>query len=463
MSVAPNPILLSLFCFACPTRTAVAQLQAPVPDSPADVDSDSDGLRDYEDACPRVLYRPGFDGSECAPLDQNPDNDPQPECKARERVFDLLVTNPSFVTHVAFSIVNEGQVHFADAFAYLGQGNYVHDPEGIHRLYRIGSTTKSLTAVAAKIMEEEGLLTLDDFVSDEDGSQVMNGVRTLRQLLSHLGAFGLDVGALHLFCYPENLAAFWLEPDDTVSPHYDSATYGNLGGGFEYSAFNYSLAGTYMAHMDADPFEAILQGLVLEPSGMCTAMFDGARAVTTPIGDTWAVSEGGSMHVGPYINWVSPADARCEDNFYSSEDLPGDDYDWQLYRLDEADAEARDPAGGAMASVIDMAHFASSLLASYHGTGGLLSPQGVRELWTATSNLGCSTSCPYQPYYGMGFFTNSIDGDPVFEVEHGGSRPGYTSAFVLRPESNQAACILVNADVSTVMLSQLAKTILDDF
>jgi len=49
------------------------------------------------------------------------------------------------------------------------------------------------------------------------------------------------------------------------------------------------------------------------------------------------------------------------------------------------------------------------------------------------------------------------------EVEHGGSRAGYKSAFVIRPESNLAISILANADVSTVAMSDLAKTILNDF
>jgi len=90
----------------------------------------------------------------------------------------------------------------------------------------------------------------------------------------------------------------------------------------------------------------------------------------------------------------------------------------------------------------------------------LLSQEGIRDLWTATQSL---PGGPYQPYYGIGFFTNDLDGELITEVEHGGSRAGYKSAFVIRPESNMAISILANADVSTVTMSNLAKTILDDF
>ena len=427
-------------------------------------DADQDGIPDDSDTCPAVIYESGFDWCHCAPMDEDPDNDAHPECIARERVVQLLLNDGAFITEVAFAVVKDGTVHFADAFTYVGAGEYVHNPDGIHLLYRVGSTSKPVTAVAAKVLEEYGELSLDDFVSDDDATQVLeDGERTLRQLLSHDGAFKLDAGAIHLFCYPYGLAAFWLEPDDLVSPHYDSEVYGNLGGGYEYSAFNYSLAGAYLANRTAVPFHDLLQTWVFDAAWMCTATTDGYGAATSPIGDGTAVSQGAVMHVGPYINLVSPTDDLCEDNYYSSDDVYGDDYSWQPYRLDEAAAEPRDPAGGVIASVIDLAHFAETLLASYHGGEGLLSQAGVRELWEATSDLGCHPDCAYERYYGIGFFTDTLPDEPVMQVGHGGSRAGYTSAFVLRPEANLAVCVLANANVSTVTMSDLAKTILDDF
>jgi len=431
-----------------------------------DPDTDQDGLPDAEDSCPVLHYDPGFDWQMCGPMDLDPDNDARPECKAREHIALKLVdpNDGAFIRHIAFAVIKNGVVHFADAFTYVGQGQYVHDPEGIYRLYRIGSTSKSIVAAAAVVLDEDSVLSLDDFVDDEDATQQLDdGDRTLGQLLCHQGAFKLDSGALHLFCYIDDLIAFWLEPDDLVSPHYDSEVYGNLGGGFEYSAFNYSLAGAYMVNKTGETFEHILQTRIFDPTGMCTASLDGTRAVGTPIGYEAAVSQGPVMHVGPYINLVSPTDDRCVDNFYSSDDLPGDDYTFQYYHLDEASAEARDPAGGVIASVIDVAHFAEALLDSYHNPGGLLSQAGVRHLWEKTSDLMCDPNCPYERFYGVGFFTNTLPGEPVTQVGHGGSRAGYTSAFVLRPETGLAISILANADAGTVSLSDLAKTILDDF
>ncbi len=201
---------------------------------PMERDSDLDGLPDRCDQCPEVSYSPGFDGAACRPMDLDPLNDPRPECRARERIAAYLINDPTFITHIAFSVVRDGEVHFADAFEYTGGGQFVHDPDGIHRLFKVGSTSKSVVAATAKIMEERGELSLADFVSDDDASQVFaGGQRTLRQLLTHDGAFLLDDGAIHLYCYPGDLAAFWAEPDDAVSPHFDRPPYGNLGGGYQ--------------------------------------------------------------------------------------------------------------------------------------------------------------------------------------------------------------------------------------
>ncbi len=437
--------------------------QPRVPSSATLSDRDADAIPDLLDPCPVLSYQPAFDFDVCALVDFDPSNDAMAECRARDRIATYIHDQPRFMTHIAFAVVRDGTLHFADAFEYLGNGVVVHDPEGITRLYRIGSTTKSLVAVTAMVMHEQGELSLDDFVNPDDASQEFkNPLRRLRHLLSHQGAFKLDNGAIHLFCYPGTLAEFWAEPSDLISPHFDTPPYGNLGGGYEYSAFNYSLAGAYLANRAGQPFAEVVQSRLFDAAGMCTASFDGARAASTENGSHTAYSQEASMHTGPYINLVSPTDPLCEDNFFSTDDVYGDPYTWQPYRLDEVDAEARDPAGGAIASVIDLAHFTEALLESYHTPDGLLSPEGVRELWAATADLGCG-SCPYQRYYAMGFFSGALPGQPVNEVEHGGVRPAYTSALVIRPESNTGVTILVNANVNSSELSGLAKLILDDF
>jgi hypothetical protein len=170
------------------------------------------------------------------------------------------------------------------------------------------------------------------------------------------------------------------------------------------------------------------------------------------------------MHLGPYINLVSPTDPYCADNFYSSNDIYGtSSYSGQSYQLDECSAAPRDPAGGVMASAVDMANFARGLLDSYHGRGGLLSKTGIRDLWKPTHDFGCTTNCTYQRYYATGFFVATPAGKPVIEVEHGGSRAGFHTVFVLRPEADTAVCILVNGHVNLSAMNKVAKTILDDF
>ena len=55
-----------------------------------------------------------------------------------------------------------------------------------HRLYRIGSTSKPVASVAAKSLEEEGVLSLNDFVSDRIG------LPTLTDIMEELAKPGRD-------------------------------------------------------------------------------------------------------------------------------------------------------------------------------------------------------------------------------------------------------------------------------
>ena len=45
-----------------------------------------------------------------------------------------LLNSGRFVTEIAFAVVEDGELHFADAFSYVGQGQYVHNPAGVNRL-----------------------------------------------------------------------------------------------------------------------------------------------------------------------------------------------------------------------------------------------------------------------------------------------------------------------------------------
>lgn len=157
----PNQCTFALLVLTITTRVVIA----------VGGDADHDGLPDGSDPCPAVNYAPGFNWTVCDPMDLDPNNDARPECKARERVAHMLVTDSAFITEIAFCVVKNGTVHFADAFTYVGGGQFVHNPDGIHSLYRIGSTSKSFTAAAAMILAEAGELALDDFVNDDDGTQ----------------------------------------------------------------------------------------------------------------------------------------------------------------------------------------------------------------------------------------------------------------------------------------------------
>lgn len=73
-------------------------------------DSDQDGLPDDQDSCPLAITAPRFHACNCAAMDLSPGNDLQPECKARERVVEMLIdpNDGIFVVHMALAVVRNG-------------------------------------------------------------------------------------------------------------------------------------------------------------------------------------------------------------------------------------------------------------------------------------------------------------------------------------------------------------------
>jgi len=102
--ISDSAALLITTAIVTPT---LAQWSPPTPPHmslSAPIDTDRDGIPDECDTCPRVIFDPGFDWKPCAPMDLNPDNDPQPECKARERVARLIFDSGVFVTRIAMEL-----------------------------------------------------------------------------------------------------------------------------------------------------------------------------------------------------------------------------------------------------------------------------------------------------------------------------------------------------------------------
>jgi CubicO group peptidase (beta-lactamase class C family) len=314
----------------------------------------------------------------------------------------------------ALGIVENGELVYA-----VGVGR--QDPRGGVRtapttLFRIGSLTKMMTALAVLQEVEAGSVALDDAVVAHvpgfhlDGDDV--SAVTVRQLLDH---------ATGLFDYLE-IDAPASEQDDAALEAFLTGRFAGLGylmappGRFyDYSNPNYMLAGLVAEKASGVPYRQLMAERVFGPLGMSRTFFlasevladgDFAVALTTP----------DPAHGVPGL--VEPA----------SYDNP-----W-----------AR-PAGYAWSSVGDLARFARFLLA---GDEVVLSPALHAVMTSPTRDtqelldlihygFGLATIPGF--FWGTAFYPTKV-------IQHAGALRGFSSSLFLLPELGFGVVTLASGD-----------------
>jgi CubicO group peptidase (beta-lactamase class C family) len=278
--------------------------------------------------------------------------------------------------------------------------------------YRIGSITKSFTAVLVLALRDEGKLSLDDRLT-RFVPQTKHSSLTIRQMLAHASGLQREpVGKIWdtLECpdLEQLLAGF--EASEQVLPAHRQWHYSNLA---------YAVLGEVVARLDGRPWQESLQARILDPLGLKrTGMQPEAPAAVGYYPDPFT----DQAHVEAELDLQ--ALASCGGLWSTATDLAT----WSAFIADP------DESVLSAASVEEMCH-----------------PQIVADLdaWTMAWGLG---------------FQLMRRGDRVF-VGHEGGMPGHvTAVFVRRPEK-VAGIALANtsadAEPDTLALD-LACTVLDD-
>ena len=259
--------------------------------------------------------------------------------------------------------------------------------------YRLGSITKTVTAVAVLRARDEGLLDLADPL-DRHVSGTPFGDRTVGQLLAH------DAGLR-----AEAPTDWWERVPGQdwagLAGRLDAAT--DLphapGRRFHYSNLGFGVLGELLSRLRGRPWRDIVTEQVLAPLGMHrTTARPAARAARG-----WAVH--------PWADLVQPEP--------------------------EHDAGAMAPAGQLWSTLADLARFAAFLLGD---TGDVLAPATLAEM---REPAAVDASVPGWSAYGLGLQVLRVDGRTL--VGHGGSMPGFLAGVFVDPEQATGAVVLANA------------------
>ncbi|SFK40505.1 serine hydrolase domain-containing protein [Geodermatophilus ruber] len=255
--------------------------------------------------------------------------------------------------------------------------------------YRLGSISKTVTAIAVMRLRDEGRLHLDDpFERHVPGTPL--GDRTVGQLLAHVaGAAAESPGGWWERTPGGSLEDLGLADEHVV-----------LGAArrFHYSNLGFGLLGELVARLRGRAWEDVVRDEVLAPLGM-------TRTTPRPVAPA---AEGHAVH--PWADVVLPEP--------------------------EHDAGVMAAAGQLWATLADLARFAVFLLGD---TGEVLDPATLEEM---TVPAGVDPSAPGWSAYGLGLQVLRIDGRTL--IGHGGSMPGFLAGVFVDREERAGAVSLAN-------------------
>ncbi|SDS12137.1 CubicO group peptidase, beta-lactamase class C family [Friedmanniella luteola] len=271
--------------------------------------------------------------------------------------------------------------------------------------YRIGSITKTFTAVLILQLRDEGALALTDPL--ERHVPGVAGTATLLQLLTHAG--GLT---------SERPGAWWERVEGGDAAGLLSALAGEAprleaGARLHYSNVGFALLGEVVARRRGAPWAQVLQERLLDPLGL-------RRTGPTPVG---AAVEGWAVHPHADVLLAEPSAATG----------------------------AMAPAGELWSTVGDLARWGSFLAGD---TGDVLHPDTLEEMQQpATVDDGSA----WTTGWGLGLQLVRVDGRRL--VGHGGSMPGFLAGLLVEPSSGDGAVALA-AVTSGLPIGQLTQELL---
>ena len=298
------------------------------------------------------------------------------------------------VPSVALTVVHGDRPVWTKAFGYAEAS--MKTAATPQTLYRIGSITKTFTALAILQLREDGKLRLDDRVRDHVTRTAIQARNiglldvTIRELLTHSSGLQRDLPG-----------TWWTQPSFPAEvPDHFSATYPSSTE-WKYSNVGYVLLGEVIAAAGGEPWARHVERRILGPLGM-------VNTEAMPPRD----------------------DARLATGY--SRPTPGEPY----VPAPRVDHGAVSPAVSVASTVEDLSRY----LAFHMGNGGsVLSGKSLREMHRPQWLLD-----DWQIAWGLGMRVRRVDGR--VRVGHPGTTPGFAALMEFIPALKLGVAVLTNAD-----------------
>lgn len=325
---------------------------------------------------------------------------PSPVTSERLRARLAATQREARLPSVVAAVTQYGRV------AWTGGYGDVPGEDPLDVQYRIGSVTKTLTAVLVMQLVEEGLASLDDAASRWLGD-VGYADRTLGELLAHDG--GLQAEPAGEWWERRDGDSF----DELAKANDGSAAVFDRGERFHYSNLGFGLLGEVVARVRGESWWDAVRTRVLEPLGMRRTSYH-AEAPH---------AQGFSVH--PYAG--------------------------TLREEPHTDTRAMAPAGQLWSTAGDLSRLVLFLL---EGHPAVLSRDRVAQMAAPRSGTAAEG-----PLYGLGL--QLVPGGKDGLVGHSGSMPGFLAGVMVDPARRTGAVMLANGTTGVASAALLAGLLAD--
>jgi len=320
---------------------------------------------------------------------------PEKRAEIEKAVSSFMSANS--VPGIGAAVVLDGEPVWSAGFGMADLEN--SSPATSSTLFRLGSISKPITAVAILQLNEHGKLDLDAPVQKYcPAFPQKDSPITTRELLGHLG------GIRHYNPdgkgdIPEDSARHFATMEESLQIFAKDPLVAKPGTAFHYSTYGYTLLGCVLEGAASEKYADYVRENIFKPAGMAQTQADDFFAVI-PHRTRWYHKDKASL----------------------------------VRNAGVLDSSYKIPGGGLISSVDDMARFEAAIL------GDKLLQRATRDLmWTSLK-----TADGKMTGYGLGW--GLVDKFGVHILAHTGGQQGTSTAFAVVPERRAGVVVLANMD-----------------
>jgi CubicO group peptidase (beta-lactamase class C family) len=333
--------------------------------------------------------------------------------------FIVAAMEKHHVPGLSLAVIQDGEIVRARGYGFADQESKI--PVTTATLFQAGSISKSVAAVGALHLVEEGHLTLDSDVNTHlmawkvpENDFTKQQKVTLRRILSH--SAGLTVHGFPGYAQGKPLPTLVQVLDGTKPANTGAIRVDTVPGQkFRYSGGGYTVMQQIVIQVAQKPFPDYLQQIVLKPFGMTNSTYE------QPLPEAFV-----SLAAKGYYSESKPVEGG-----------------WHIY--------PEMAAAGLWTTASDLARFAIGVQRSLAGKANpVISQMMTRQMLTVQSE-----------HDGLGVF---LDGEGNrLRFMHGGRDEGFDAEMTAYAETGQGAVVMINANNNSGCVRRVIEAVAHEY